>query len=69
LHRYRLSFVSLLMCCVCAALQDIPSIIAAAEAERSARLQLQAKMRDSQGADKGVVLYLQVRGLWWLLSG
>lgn len=42
-------------------LQDIPSIIAAAESERAQRVQLQAKMREAQGADKGVVLYLQVR--------
>lgn len=42
-------------------LQDIPSIIASAETERAQRVQLQAKMREAQGADKGVVLYLQVR--------
>lgn len=42
--------------------QDIPSIIEAAEAERAQRLQLQAKMREAKGADKGLVLYLQVGG-------
>jgi hypothetical protein len=44
-------------------LQDIPSIITAAEAERAQRLQQQNKMREADGADKGVLLYLQV-GSW-----
>lgn len=40
--------------------QDIPSLIAAAKAEQSERLGVQAKMRDPNNPDTSVVLYLQV---------
>lgn len=43
-----------------ASFQDIPSIIAAAKAEKSERLAVQADMRDPDNPDTGVVLYLQV---------
>ena len=48
--------------------QDIPTIIEAAQAERSERLKTQAAMRDTDNADTQLVLYLQVRVAWLLLA-
>jgi len=56
-----------MLCCALSCspcfVQDIPSFIEAAEAERSRRLEVQARMKEASGADKGLVLYILVGGI------